>query len=285
MEPGSGSYFTSNSFFKTSLLTISFTGIYHYKSEMMQDRFFNPTVVTADSITVVEKKPAVKTKKVKTIYLTFDDGPNRGTQHVADIAIAEQVPVTFFIIGEHVRNSRQQYNMFDSLKNNGLFEIANHSYTHCRGCGYANFYSRPDSVIKDFEKAAISLSISSGIIRTPGRNIWRLQNIKCTDIKNSTAAADSLQNIGFTALGWDLEWHFTKQQTCQQTPAQMLDEVDSAFAKNQTKTPGHLVLLAHDNMYRSSADSTALHNFIISLKQKDEYNFETVSKYPGIKKD
>ncbi len=248
----------------------------------MQDRFFNPPVFTEDTIAVVEKKPIVK---AKTIYLTFDDGPNRGTQHVADVAIAEQVSVTFFIIGEHVQNSSQQFNMFDSLKNNKLFEIANHSYTHCRGCGYASFYSRPDSAIKDFEKAAATLNLSSNIIRTPGRNIWRLQNIHCTDIKNSTAAADSLQSHGFTAIGWDLEWHFTKEQTCQQTPAQMLDEVDSAFAKNKTKTPGHLVLLAHDNMYRSSADSASLHNFIISLKQKDEYNFETVSEYPGIQKD
>ncbi len=285
MEPGSGSYFTSNAFFKTSLLTISLTGIYHYKSEKIQDRFFNPPVVIADTIAVVEKKTMVKRKKAKTIYLTFDDGPNRGTQHVADVANAEQVSVTFFIIGEHVQNSTQQFNMFDSLKNNKLFEIANHSYTHCRGCGYASFYSRPDSAVKDFEKAAASLSLNSGIIRTPGRNIWRLQNISCTDIKNSTAAADSLQSHGFTAIGWDLEWHFTKEQTCQQTTAQMLDEVDSAFAKNQTKTPGHLVLLAHDNMYRSCGDSAALHNFIISLKQKNEYNFETVREYPGIKKD
>ena len=41
-------------------------------------------------------------KKKKKIYLTFDDGPNKGTQNVLDIVKDEKIPVTFFIIGEHV---------------------------------------------------------------------------------------------------------------------------------------------------------------------------------------
>jgi hypothetical protein len=62
----------------------------------------------------------------------------------------------------------------------------------------------------------------------------------------------------------------------------MLNEIDSAFAKNKTKTTDHLVLLAHDLIYLGPDDSASLHNFIIQLKKKDEYNFETVSKYPGM---
>src|SRR5262245_3055393 len=41
-------------------------------------------------------------KKKKKIYLTFDDGPNKGTRKVLHIVQQEQVPVTFFIVGEHV---------------------------------------------------------------------------------------------------------------------------------------------------------------------------------------
>src|SRR5689334_11102870 len=47
-------------------------------------------------------------KKKKKIYLTFDDGPNKGTRKVLHIAQEEQVPVTFFIVGEHVFASTTQ---------------------------------------------------------------------------------------------------------------------------------------------------------------------------------
>ena len=63
----------------------------------------------------------------------------------------------------------------------------------------------------------------------------------------------------------------------------MLLQVDSMFVNNKTKTLNHLVLLAHDQVYADAADSAQLHQFIIRLKQKDEYNFETVSKYPHLK--
>ena len=55
-------------------------------------------------------------KKKKKIYLTFDDGPNKGTRKVLQIAQQEQVPVTFFIIGEHVFASTSQHATWDSLK-------------------------------------------------------------------------------------------------------------------------------------------------------------------------
>jgi len=63
----------------------------------------------------------------------------------------------------------------------------------------------------------------------------------------------------------------------------MLKEVDNMFAHNKTKTPGHLVILAHDQVYADADDSSALRCFIMGLKAKNEYDFQTVSNYPGIK--
>lgn len=65
--------------------------------------------------------------------------------------------------------------------------------------------------MNDFKRCADSLEPTNNIIRTLGRNIWRSVNISCTDIKKSTAAADSLQKVGFTAIGWNLEWHFDSE--------------------------------------------------------------------------
>ena len=284
MDPDSGGDFTSSAIFKTTVLTVAFTSLYILKTSHRTTPVFKSFTLKTDSVAVTKKKetPPARKKKKKTIYLTFDDGPNKGTKNVMSIVEAEQIPVTLFIIGEHVYGSRLQGALYDSVSQNQLFEIANHSYTHAFENRFDKFYSLPDSVIKDFSRCADSLHLTSNIIRTPGRNIWRTDSVSCTDLKNSIAAADSLYDHGFKAIGWDVEWHFNREQRPVQSVDEMLNEIDSAFARNKTKTTDHLVLLAHDQVYIGADDSASLHNFIIQLKMKDEYNFETVNKYPGV---
>jgi hypothetical protein len=283
MDPDSGGDFTSSAIFKTTVITVAFSSIYFFKTQKTFI-FFKPPVVKPDTV-MVKKKELLpqKQKKKKTVYLTFDDGPNKGTKNVMDIVNEEQVPVTLFVIGQHVYGSRYQSAIYDSVCQSNLFEIANHSYTHAFENRFNRFYEMPDSAAKDFERCADSLHLVSNIIRTPGRNIWRTDSITCTDIKSSITAADTLFEKGFKAVGWDLEWHFNKEQRPVQSPEEMLNEIDSAFAKNKTKTTDHLVLLAHDKVYIGYDDSASLHNFIIQLKKKDEFNFEQVSQYPGLK--
>ncbi len=283
MDADSGGYFSSSTLFKTSLLTIAFSTFYLYETRR-QTTTPKPFVVKKEPVTAIKLKPVI-IKKKKTIYLTFDDGPNKGTRKVMDIMDAENVPATLFIIGEHVYGSKEQHAIYDSLMNDHLFEVANHSYSHAFENRYRRFYELPDSVVKDFERCADSLGLKSNIVRTPGRNIWRIQNLSCTDIVSTTAAADSLQKKGFKAIGWDLEWHFTNDQRLVQSDTLLLQQIDSLFAKNKTKTPNSLVLLAHDRTFLRPADSGALHRLIIELKRRDEYNFETVSRYPGIEED
>lgn len=281
MYTSPGGYFTSSTLFKTSLLTIAFSTLYIEKIE--NTTVFHPKQRTAGDkpMAEVKMKPVIA-KKRKTLYLTFDDGPNKGTKKVMDIMEAEQIPVTMFIIGAHVYGSAEQKKIFDSLVSNTLFELANHSYSHAFENKYRQFYDLPDSMVKDFVRCADSLGLTSNIVRTPGRNIWRTKNITSTDIVSSGAAADSLQKNGFTAMGWDLEWHFTSDQMLVQSDTLLMRQIDSLFAKNKTKLSGQLVLLAHDRTFLSAADSSALHRLIIELKKRDEFDFETISKYPGV---
>ncbi|HEX6333068.1 MAG TPA: polysaccharide deacetylase family protein [Flavisolibacter sp.] len=229
---------------------------------------------------VVQKKKApVKKKKV---YITFDDGPNKGTKNVYHIVRDEQVPVTFFIVGEHVFASVGQSRMWDSLKMAEQIAICNHSYTHANG-RYEKFYNDPEAVVDDFRRAQDSLQFDNAIIRTPGRNIWRIDSLKFTDIRKSTAAADSLQKAGFVIMGWDLEWHFDhKTMRVTSTGAKMVESIDSIFRTNRTRSPGHLVLLAHDQAYVQSGDSLELRQFLQLLKQKDEYEVCLATAYPGV---
>ena len=283
MDSDSGSYFNSSMLFKASLLTISFTTIYFYKTGK-QFNFQPSAVLKKDTVAkVVAIKTPVKKKK-KTIYLTFDDGPDRGTKVVYSILRHEEIPATMFLIGEHVYDSRTQQNMFDSLKACNYFELANHGYSHAFRNRFNTFYSFPDSVVQDFTRSADSLHFTTSIVRTPGRNIWRTAAVNFTDIKASVTAADSLYSKGYTAVGWDVEWHFNDAQKLVQTDTEMINMIDSAFAKKQTKTLNHLVLLAHDRTFKTTDDSASLHNFIQHLKKKEEYEFAVISNYPNLLK-
>lgn len=283
MDPDSGGSFYNSAIFKSSVLTVALSSIYFYETDK-HFFLFKPAAVKKDSAVTFVKKENKPVKKKKTIYLTFDDGPNKGTRAVMHIIKQENIPVTLFVIGEHVYGSRYQSAIYDSVSQSDLFEIANHSYTHAFENRFEKFYAVPDSAVRDFKRCADSLNLTSNIIRTPGRNIWRTDSLSCTDLKNSTAAADSLQSKGFKAMGWDLEWHFNSEQRLVQTYEEMANEVDSAFAHNKTKTANQLVLLAHDQVYANPEDSASLQQFINQLKSKDEYEFETVSKYPGVSK-
>lgn len=229
---------------------------------------------------IVTARPRKPVKQKKKIYLTFDDGPNRGTKNVLDIVQQENVPVTFFIVGEHVFASAGQAAVWDSLKMAKNIELCNHSYTHAHN-RYDKFYEEPANVVKDMERTKDSLLPDNNIVRAPGRNSWRIDSLHYTDIRKSKAAMDSLQKAGFVVMGWDLEWHFDpKTYAVKNTADELLTQIDSVFTHKRTKKPDNLVLLAHDQAYRSSSDSLQLRDFIQKLKKKDEYELSLVSNYP-----
>jgi peptidoglycan/xylan/chitin deacetylase (PgdA/CDA1 family) len=233
-----------------------------------------------------KEQPPAKKKK-KEIYLTFDDGPNKGTKNVLRIIEQEKVPVTFFIIGEHTEASRYQKMLWDSLQviDDSLVELCNHSYTHAWNNHYDKFYQHPDSVVKDFQHCRDSLHLENNIVRTPGRNSWRIDTLQCTDLKKSITAIDSLKQAGFTVIGWDLEWHYNpKTLALESKDDDLLQQIDSIFRKGKTKSPANLVILAHDQVYEDPDDSAELHNFIKKLKLREEYELDLVRSYPGVTK-
>ncbi len=281
MDPDTEAEQTASKILRITFIVFAFSACNYHKTETTAP-VSNIQFSLPDSTT--KTAPAVlPAKQKKTIYLTFDDGPNKGTGKVMHIIEEEQVPVTFFIVGQHVYGTAEQTATLDSLASNKYFEIANHSYTHAFKNKFAKFYTLPDNVIKDFIRCADSLHLTKNIVRLPGRNIWRTANISSTDIKQTALAADSLYKNGFTEVGWDLEWHFDSKLKLQSTSDEMVNLVDTLFAKSKMKTPGHLIILAHDQVFEDAADSGELHQFIDKLKAKNEYNFEVVSKYPGLK--
>lgn len=230
---------------------------------------------------VVLKQDTVQ-RHSKTIYLTFDDGPNRGSNNVLKAATEEQIPITMFLIGQHISASPGQMYTYQNITKNPLVEIQNHSYTHAHN-HFEKFYMRPDLVNDDFVRCSDSLHLLSNIIRTPGRNIWRTSNISFTDVKKTSSTGDSLQKRGFNIVGWDVEWRFDNHLKLLKTDEELVRQIGNLFEDGKTKTPNHLVLLAHDQTFSDSTNFASLRRFFKELKNTGEYNFEVISKYPNLK--
>lgn len=217
----------------------------------------------------------------RVIYLTFDDGPNQGTENLLKILNKKNVCATAFLVGKHVYGSKKQKNDLELLRQNPLIELANHSFTHAHN-RYTEFYKNSSAVVQDFNIAKDSLKLYDKIARTPGRNIWRLNNITATDIKSSTDAANSLKKAGYKVIGWDLEWKPTNRMALKGNHEAMLKKVDSMFFNDLEKTSRHLVLLTHDQYLADSDSINELELFIEKLQKSNRFVFRKISEYPKI---
>jgi len=269
---------TTSKILQTALLIFFIASCRHLKDENRKKPSLTEVSDENARISVASDSVAEK----KTIYLTFDDGPNRGTGNVLAIAEEEQIPISMFLIGVQLHGSPGQEANYKRILKNNLIEVANHSYTHAHN-HFDRFYTKPQEVIDDFARCADSLHLTNKIVRTPGRNIWRTSRLHFTDMKKSSATADSFYNAGFKAMGWDVEWPFNSHLSLTKTPEEILQRIDSFFAKNITRTPNQLVLLAHDQTFTDSTDAASLHTLIKQLKADGRYQFKLISDYPGVK--
>lgn len=219
----------------------------------------------------------------KKIYLTFDDGPNNGSPNVISAIKETAIPVSFFIIGVHTTYRGSEQKSWASLQQIPYIDICNHSYTHGLFNRFDKFYSKPDVVVSDFRRARDSLKLKNNFVRTPGRNSWRINNIRYTDNKRSAAAIDSLYKAGFMVVGWDLEWQFNfRNLRLRSTADQLISQIDYLFKNGHLRTKDHLVILAHDQAYQHSEDYQQLKTFIQKIKARPEYEFALIRDYPGI---
>ena len=226
--------------------------------------------------------PAVKHTKasLKTVYLTFDDGPMQGSELIDSVALAEQLRLNVFLVGAHVMENPQLKNYFGLYEQNPYIECYNHSYTHAHN-KYTGFYKDPAGVLAHIQKNELLLHLKYKSVRLPGRNIWRTGNRKKDDGAGGAAAADLLAANGYKLYGWDAEWrHQAKDGEPVQTAAQILLEIERLLNSGKTFTKDHIVILLHDEMFKKKWEETALKQLIDSLRTRDNYIFEHIRFYP-----
>ena len=236
--------------------------------------------------TLVQEKRSAQIpldSNTKYLYLSFDDGPLFGTSACISICENENIKATFFQIGLHQSRSSWGKNLYNRILNRpDLFLLTNHSFSHTYG-KYVQFYNQPDTALADFIHAADVLETTNDIVRLPGNNGWRTDSIHFSS-KMVCPVLNKLDSAGFNVVGWDLEWNYTKKGRPIQTASEMAKMVDSMFTQKAYKTKNHLVVLMHDHMFRTEADSAQLVQFIQLLKSGNQYQFASLDQYPGLKK-
>ncbi|WP_238178145.1 polysaccharide deacetylase family protein [Paenibacillus contaminans] len=99
-----------------------------------------------------------------TVYLTFDDGPSVNTPEVLDILREEEVPATFFVLGEM---AERQPDMVKRILAEG-HSLGNHSYNHV----YKELYGDFGVFWKQLQKTEDALERIAGLrptlVRAPG---------------------------------------------------------------------------------------------------------------------
>jgi peptidoglycan/xylan/chitin deacetylase (PgdA/CDA1 family) len=243
------------------------------------------SATTFEQTSVQEKRSAQIQLDSNTqyLYLSFDDGPLFGTSACISICENENIKATFFQIGLHQSRSNWGKKLYNRILNRpDLFLLTNHTFSHTYG-KYVQFYNQPDSALADFIHAADVLETTNDIVRLPGNNGWRTDSIRFSS-KMVRPLLNKLDSAGFNVVCWDLEWNYTKKGRPIQTASEMAKMVDSMFTQKAYKTKNHLVVLMHDHMFRTEADSAQLVQFIQLLKSGNQYQFASLDQYPGLKK-
>ncbi len=216
------------------------------------------------------------------IYLSFDDGPWKGTMDIYALCKKLGVKGTFLMIGLNVDNRKDKKTTVQLLKESyPQFLIANHSYSHA-GSHYISFYQHPETAFADFLKNQDILTPLFKIIRLPGNNAWVLKDTMraCGLVR---PVCKKLYSAGFNVIGWDTEWMFD-HKTAQpiQSAQKMASEINYLLDHHLCFTKNHVVLLAHDRMFQHPNELDSLNKMILILQQNPRNVFETLDHYPGI---
>lgn len=107
--------------------------------------------------------------------------------------------------------------------------------------------------------------------------MWVVDGRHKYDIANGISSAQLLAANGYQVFGWDLEWaHDGKTGEPIQSVDDILNEIE--LAKEHAFTKGHVVLLTHDEMFKTKTNGGKLIELIQKLQQKG-YVLRALDRY------
>jgi polysaccharide deacetylase len=133
-------------------------------------------------------------KKIKTVYLTFDDGPSAHTDQILEILKKNNIKATFFVIG-----IGKNYNDYKKIIDHGHV-LGLHTYSH----EYKEVYANEESFFKDLYKIRDAVKSTTGldvkITRFPGGS----SNAKASKALK-TAIINRMTKEGYVYFDWNCD--------------------------------------------------------------------------------
>ncbi|MBP2650062.1 MAG: polysaccharide deacetylase [Firmicutes bacterium] len=193
----------------------------------------------------------------KTVYLTFDDGPDAdNTPAILDILEANNVKATFFVIGNQVEKNP------DLLRRifNAGHAIGNHSYSHIYKDLYQSVNTYTDQLEKTDESIKRVIGVRPRICRAPGGSSGTFNK----------EYWDSLTALGYKEFGWNIvsgDASFTKA-------GQLVANIKTQIKKNKFLY-SHSIVLMHDG--RGHSETVKALPEIINYFKSQGFEFRVIN--------
>jgi len=189
-----------------------------------------------------------KSKQDKVVYLTFDDGPiPEVTEWVLDVLQQQQIPATFFCIGDNIRKHPAIFQRIIAEQH----RIGNHTFHHVKG------WKTP---LEDYIANVKQCQQEIVIHHKEGTSLFRPPYGKITKKQ-----ANYLLNQGYEIIMWSI---ITKDYEAALSPQQCLKRTIKRI------TPGSIIVF-HDSLKAEKNMKYALPLLLEYLK-KEGYSFATL---------
>ena len=218
----------------------------------IKDNYLN-TIIKTRTVKVV------KDKNIKTIYLTFDDGPSSITPKVLDILKEEKVKATFFVI-----QKEKGFEKYIKRANDEGHTVALHSASH----EYKEIYSSMDSyfndlnLINNYVKRIINHEPK--IIRFPGGSS---NTVSSFNPGIMTKITDEVTKRGYAYFDWNIDSGDTGRIGSQK----IVENVINSLGNYHT-----YVVLMHD--YGLNQQTVDALKQIITYGKENGYQFDRITQ-------
>lgn len=213
-------------------------------------------ILPCTSVLAEEKDSPAESSESKVIYITFDDGIScKITPKILDTLKKEEVPATFFLIGETLDDNQDILKrMVDEGHSVGL-----HTYTHERNKIYRSKEAFLDEMLKTQNKIYEITSVKTNILRFPF-------GVNNTSFHINKDWETFLHNKGFMIYDWNVDTA---------DGANPKSSVSTIYKKAMSDQP-HIILLMHcTNLHNNT--SAALPKIIKHYKDAG-YEFKKIDE-------
>lgn len=232
------------------------------------------------------KEPFSPLDTTPTIYFTFDDGPDKGSAVVAEVAYEERIPISFFMVGMHYQEvSPAILKQYKKLVMSPFIEVYNHSFSHGFRNQFLKYYNDVNGAFEDIIKNESIYQHTHKIVRLPGSNVWFTPLVyRPYSYAKIMTLSEKLAANGFYVFGWDNEWRFDyKTLHLHHSADQMFHSIHQQVLSNKTVMKNHLVLLMHERSFRTRESQGELRRLIYLLKRQG-YRFAFSVNHPALYK-